>query len=219
MTERYEAARRAMLETIKRYGIRDRRVLDAMMAVPRHLFVPEEVRHSAYADHPLPIGRGQTISQPYIVALMTELLHLRGKERVLEIGTGSGYQAAVLSLLCEEVYTIEYIRELCEEAAERLEQLGYRNVHTRCGDGYDGWPEAAPFDAVIFTCGTPRIPQPIIDQTKEGGRIVVPLGEPPDELNLIRITKTKKGLVRESFGGVLFVPMRGKVEKRECGDS
>ena len=213
MDEEYAAARRAMVNTIRRYGVQDQRVLNALLSVPRHLFVPDHLQHSAYADHPLPIGHGQTISQPYIVAFMTELLLLRGDERVLEIGTGSAYQAAVLSLLCKEVYTIEFLEQLCEEARERLKRLGYRNVYVRCGDGYFGWKEAAPFDAVIITCGTPYIPSPIIEQTKEGGRIVAPLGSPPGDLVLTRFTKTQKGLKRETFGGVLFVPMRGKVEQ------
>lgn len=210
--QKYAEMRQAMVETIRRYGVRDSRVLDALASVPRHLFVPKELRNSAYADHPLPIGYGQTISQPYIVAFMTELLELGGEERVLEIGTGSGYQAAVLSLLCKEVYSIEYIPQLCEEARRRLEELGYRNVHIRCGDGYSGWPDAAPFDCVIITCGAPRLPEPLVEQTKTGGRIVVPLGTPPDELTLCRLTKMGKGLRGESFGGVLFVPMRGRVE-------
>jgi len=213
MDEEYAAARRAMVNTIRRYGVQDQRVLNALLSVPRHLFVPDHLQHCAYDDHPLPIGHGQTISQPYIVAFMTELLLLSGNERVLEIGTGSAYQAAVLSLLCKEVYTIEFVKQLCEEAKERLKRLAYRNVYVRCGDGYFGWKEAAPFDAVIITCGTPHIPQPIIDQTKDGGRIVAPVGNPPDDLVLTRLTKTKSGLKKETFGGVLFVPMRGKVEQ------
>jgi protein-L-isoaspartate(D-aspartate) O-methyltransferase len=210
----YEQQRKNMVDVVKRYGIRDERVLDALMKVPRHLFIPENVRDNAYDDSPLPIGCGQTISQPYIVALMSELMELKGNERVLEIGTGSGYQAAILSLLANEVYTIELIEAHSHNAAERLKQLGYQNVKVRCGDGYEGWEEFAPYDAVMVTCGAPSLPQPLVEQTKSGGKIVIPLGEPHNTLQLIRFIKRYDGsLDREYHGGVLFVPMRGKIEK------
>ena len=205
-----------MVDTVRRYGIRNERVLNALMSVPRHLFVPDYLRDSAYDDNPLPIGCGQTISQPYIVALMSDLMELRGDERVLEVGTGCGYQAAVLSLLAAEVYTVEFIKTLADEAAERLKRLGYDNVRVRCGDGYHGWEEFAPYDAVMVTCGAPKLPQPLIEQTKVGGRIVIPLGDPLNTLQLTRFIKRKDGsLDREYHGGVLFVPMRGRIEKEQ----
>lgn len=203
-----------MVDVVRRYGVKDERVLDAIATVPRHLFVPEYLHDSAYSDSPLPIGYGQTISQPYIVALMSELMELKGEERVLEIGTGCGYQAAILSLLAKEVYSVEYIKALADEASERLARLGYRNIKVRCGDGYDGWEEFSPYDAVMVTCGAPKLPQPLVEQTKTDGRIVIPLGDPLDTLQLMRFIKRRDGsLDRQYYCGVLFVPMRGKVEK------
>jgi len=205
-----------MVDTVRRYGIRNERVLDALMSVPRHLFVPDYLQNSAYDDNPLPIGYGQTISQPYIVALMSDLMELKGDERVLEVGTGCGYQAAVLSLLAAEVYTVEFIKALADEAAERLKNLGYDNVKVRCGDGYEGWQEFAPYDAVMVTCGAPKLPQPLVEQTKVGGRVVIPLGDPLNTLQLTRFIKRKDGsLDKEYHGGVLFVPMRGRIEEEQ----
>ncbi len=192
-------------------GIRDERVLAAMARVPRHLFVPPEYRAAAYDDRPLPIGAGQTISQPYVVALMTEKLALRGGQKVLEVGTGSGYQAAVLAEMGCEVYTIEIIESLAEAARKRLAALGYEKVHVRAGDGFYGWPEAAPFDAVILTAATPRVPAPIMEQMKIGARIVFPQGR-GDLQTLMRGVKGPRGLRLEAAGRVRFVPMVGAVE-------
>ncbi|MDZ7346817.1 MAG: protein-L-isoaspartate(D-aspartate) O-methyltransferase, partial [candidate division KSB1 bacterium] len=172
---------------IKARGVSDPKVLQAMLRVPRHEFVPATYRDDAYEDFPLPIGYGQTISQPYIVAYMTEALHLKGGEKVLEIGTGSGYQAAVLAEIAGQVYSIEIVEPLCREAAQRLQQLGYANVSVRCGDGYAGWPEAAPFDAIILTAAPEEIPQPLVEQLGEGGRMILPLGR--FSQNLVLLTK------------------------------
>jgi protein-L-isoaspartate(D-aspartate) O-methyltransferase len=194
--------------------ISDERVLAAMGKVPRHEFVPAAYRAKAYTDQPLPIGRGQTISQPYVVALMTQLLKLGDDERVLEIGTGSGYQAAVLAGLAQSVYSIEIDPELAAEAARRLESLGYDNVHIRAGDGFFGWPEAAPFDAILITAATPRVPERLADQLAEGGRLVAPVGA-GGEQELTLVTKRNGTLHPRSFGGVLFVPMTGEVRREK----
>lgn len=186
--------------------IRDRDVLKAMGEVPRHLFVPGDVRHLAYEDHPLPIGHGQTISQPYIVALMTQLLDLSGNEKVLEIGTGSGYQAAVLSELAGRVYTIEIVPELGRRSKKLLSDLGYENVTVRIGDGYRGWPEAAPFDRIILTASPPKIPEALLNQlSKEEGILVAPEGEHMQEL--VTITRKGDSYEREHQAYVRFVPM------------
>ena len=209
-----DAARRArMVETqIVSRGVRDPRVLQAMREVPRHLFVDAAERDRAYDDTPLPIPGNQTISQPYIVALMTELLDLAPGERVLEIGTGSGYQSAVLSRLAKEVYSIEILPELARRASERLKQLGYANVTVKEGDGYGGWPERAPFDGVIVTAAPERIPQPLLDQLAPGGRRVIPVGGFFQELKLFE--KDANGRVSErAILPVRFVPMTGEVEK------
>jgi len=190
----------------------DLRVLNAMLKVPRHEFVTEDYRNQAYADYPLPIGNNQTISQPYIVALMTQSAHLHPEGRVLEIGTGSGYQAAVLSELVKEVYTIEIVETLAHDARSELERLGYENVKVKHGDGYQGWEEFAPFDAILLTAAAPKIPQPLIDQLNEGGRIILPLGGKLVQ-RLIRITKIKDELKREEITGVRFVPMTGEVRQ------
>lgn len=210
----YTRMRREMVETqIKARGIKDKRVIDAMLKVPRHEFVPAGLRTNAYEDHPLPIGMDQTISQPYIVALMTEAVRLKPGERVLEIGTGSGYQAAVLAEIAKEVYTIEIIPELAKTADATLKRLGYKNVFVKTGDGFLGIPDKAPFDAIIVTCAAPEIPPPLIEQLAEGGRLVIPVGDGlPQKLIL---AEKKKGKIRKTtITGVLFVPMTGEnVEK------
>jgi len=185
--------------------VSNKRVLNAMLKVERHKFIPEEIRHMAYEDCPLPIGEGQTISQPYIVAYMTELLNLEGNEKVLEIGTGSGYQAAILAELCKEVYTIEIIPGLAIKAKKLLRNMNYKNIKVKIGDGYKGWDKYAPFDCIIVTCAPEEIPQPLIDQLAEGGGIVIPVGKYYQELFLV--TKTKGELIKKSVLPVRFVPM------------
>jgi protein-L-isoaspartate(D-aspartate) O-methyltransferase len=209
------AERRALMvrSQILGRGVDDRRVLEAMERVPRHLFVPPDVAYAAYDDSPLPIGHGQTISQPYIVALMSQLLELDGSETVLEIGTGSGYQAAILGELAAEVYTIEIVEPLAEEARARLAELGYRNVHVRAGDGYRGWPEHAPFDAIILTAAPPELPQPLIDQLADGGILAAPVGDVQQELLVLE--KTARGLERREVIPVRFVPMTGEAQERQ----
>ncbi len=193
-------------------GVRDQRVLDAIGKVERHKFVPEKDVTSAYGDFPLPIGHGQTISQPYIVALMTELCELDGSEKVLEIGTGSGYQAAVLGLLADEVYTIEIVEYLGKQAKNRLKNMNYDNVHVRIGDGYKGWPEEAPFDVIIVTAAPPEIPRALIEQLDDGGIMVVPVGEFSQEL--VKLEKRGDSLEKKTVTYVRFVPMvHGKEEK------
>ncbi|MGQ9646043.1 MAG: protein-L-isoaspartate(D-aspartate) O-methyltransferase [Thermodesulfobacteriota bacterium] len=211
----YKAMRQRMVETqIKARGVKEPRVLAAMLKVERHLFVPKDLHSSAYSDQPLPIGEGQTISQPYIVALMTELLDLKGEEKVLEIGTGSGYQAAILAELAKEVYTIEIIEKLATSAEKLLLELGYKNIKVKAGDGYLGWPEAAPFDAIIVTCAPDHIPKPLVDQLKEGGRMVIPVGEFTQELK--KIVKRGGKLETTNVIPVIFVPMTGEgVKKKE----
>jgi protein-L-isoaspartate(D-aspartate) O-methyltransferase len=197
--------------------IKNERVLGAMRKVPRHEFVPEAVRVEAYQDRPLPIGEEQTISQPYIVAFMTEAIDPQPAHRVLEVGTGSGYQAAVLSGLVAEVYTIELLPALAQQAKERLEKLGYRNVQTRAGDGYAGWPEAAPFDAIMVTCGADHVPEPLFKQLKPGGVMIIPVGKTPDDQSLRVIRKGPQGERQErDVLPVRFVPLRraGDVKKK-----
>ena len=190
---------------IESRGVRNERVLKAMRDVERHKFVPNQHITSAYEDHPLPIGYGQTISQPYIVALMTELCELNGTEKVLEIGTGSGYQAAILSLLSKEVYSIEIVAPLGKMAAKRLKDLGYHNVQVRIGDGYQGWPEKSPFDVIILTAAPPKIPEKLFEQLKEGGVMVAPVGDFHQEL--ITIEKVNGRMVKRVITYVRFVPM------------
>jgi len=211
--EAYAWARERMVQTqIVRRGVRDPLTVAAMRAVPRHRFVPEPLREQAYADHPLPIGLDQTISQPYIVAYMTEALALKGGEKVLEIGTGSGYQAAVLAEIADSVFTIEILKPLADRASEDLRELGYKNVYVLCGDGYQGWPEHAPFDAIIVTAAPDHIPQPLKDQLKIGGRLVIPVGTRYQELLLI--TRTEKGFEERRLLPVRFVPMTGKAQEK-----
>lgn len=212
----YELRRSQMVQQdIKARGISDPAVLHALSTVPRHLFVDARFRPTAYGDHPLPIGEGQTISQPYIVALMTEVLRLKPADRVLEIGTGSGYQAAVLALIVKEVYTIEIVKPLADRARKLLVDLGYGNVTVKFGDGYQGWEEHAPFDAIIITAAPDRIPQPLVDQLKEGGRLVVPLTHPVYYQVLTLATKREGKLELEQIAPVAFVPMTGEVQKRK----
>ncbi len=203
--------RRSMVEEqILRRGVSERKVLSAMEEVPRHVFVPEPLRDQAYADGPLSIGSGQTISQPYIVALMTDLLGCGSGDKVLEVGTGSGYQAAVLAELVGHVYTIEIVPELGEGARETLERLDYRNVTVRVGDGYLGWPEHAPFDGIIVTAAPAEVPPPLIDQLKVGGRMVIPVGEPWTGQSLLLLEKQPDGtLSRKNVLPVAFVPLTG----------
>ena len=197
-------------------GVKDSRVLHALRTVPRHLFVPPAEATRAYEDRPLPIGSGQTISQPYVVALMTEQLRLSGRERVLEIGTGSGYQTAVLASLAARVFSIEIRPELAASAAERLEKLGFRNVEVRAADGYRGWPEQGPFDAILVTAAPERIPQPLLDQLSPGGRMVIPVGGFYQELKVIE--KTATGIIETSVLPVRFVPFVGEAEGRADKD-
>jgi protein-L-isoaspartate(D-aspartate) O-methyltransferase len=205
-------ARERMVQTqIEARGVTDVRVLAAMRAVPRHELVPEELREHAYEDHPLPIGHGQTISQPYVVAVMSEALDLDASERVLEVGTGSGYQAAVLGHLAKEVYSIEIVEPLAVSAQADLARLGYGNVHVRHGDGYRGWPEHAPFDAIVVTAAPDHVPQPLVEQLALGGRLVIPVGTGVQEL--LRITRDETGVHEERLLGVRFVPMTGEAEK------
>ena len=207
--DEYRRARGRMVdEHIRARGIQDSSVLKAMEKVPRHLFVPEQLRHLAYADHPLPIGMEQTISQPAIVAYMTEAAGISKKEKVLEIGTGSGYQAAVLGEVAREVYTIEIIPELAERARRVLDELGYKNVFVKAGNGYLGWPEHAPFDAIVVTAAPEEIPQPLIDQLAVGGKMVIPVGAKNQEMMIVE--RGRKGVTKRRTIPVRFVPMTGK---------
>ncbi len=206
----YDDLRELMVESqlIPR-GIRNERVLDAMRRVPRHLFVEELIRHSAYDDMALPIGEGQTISQPYMVAIMTELLELKGVEKVLEIGTGSGYQAAVLGELAKEVYTIERIAVLTKMAKETLLSLGYENIHLATGDGTLGWPGEGPFERIIITAASPKIPDPLMEQLAMDGILLVPVGSRHSQ-QLLKIRKTKQGVAEEYHTPCVFVPLIGE---------
>ena len=207
----YERRRRDMVEfQLARRDITDERVLEVMRRVPRHQFVPAGARSQAYADHPLSIGLGQTISQPYIVAFMTQALGLQPDDRVLEIGTGSGYQAAVLAELCEEVYSIEIVPELSKRAAIVLEHLGYENIHLKIGDGYRGWPSKAPFDAIMVTAAPGHVPQPLLDQLAPGGRMILPVGR--FHQDLILIEHRERQFFRRKVLPVRFVPMTGEAE-------
>lgn len=211
----FESARKEMVEDqIKRRGIHDAVVLQALLKVPRHLFVEPDDVSRAYSDFALPIKENQTISQPYIVALMTQSALLKADDRVLEIGTGSAYQAAVLAEIVKEVYTIEIIEPLADSAKSKLKELGYDNVTVRNGDGYRGWQEKSPFDAILITAATPKIPRPLINQLKVGGRMVLPLGQTGSSQELMVLTKQEDGSLKKRFiTGVVFVPMTGEIRQ------
>lgn len=219
----YRGLREQMVETQlahppdDRPPVKNKRVLDAMRKVPRHRFVPEDVRDAAYEDHALPIGEDQTISQPYMVGLMTELLEPKKEDVVLEIGTGSGYQAAILGELCKEVYSIEIIDALTQRAIKTLKDLEYKNVHAKTGDGWLGWPEHAPFDAIVVTCAAPKVPPPLIEQLKEGGRLVIPVSTEPYGAweQLMRYRKVNGALQGEEIIPCAFVPMTGSLGEEE----
>ncbi len=216
--DEFEKARASMVENqLKSRGISDLSVLDVMGKMPRHLFVDPSLQERAYVDSPLPIAEGQTISQPYVVALMTESLKLEGSERVLEIGTGSGYQAAVLAEICEEVYTIEIREGLAKSAEERLESLGYDNVQVKWADGYFGWEEYAPFDAIIITCAVNHVPPYLLQQLKEGGRLILPLGSTAYYQTLTLIEKSGEELTVTHITSVVFVPMIGEAQEVRGG--
>jgi len=209
----FDALREVMVrDTIAERGVQDPRVLKAMRKVPRHEFVPEAQRRYAYEDRPLPIGHGQTISQPYMVAIMTEVAEIGPDCKVLEIGTGSGYGAAVLGEVAKDVFTIEIVEPLAAEAAKTLKRLGYSNVRVRAGDGYRGWPEEAPFDAIIVTAAPPEVPEPLKDQLKVGGRLVLPVGTRTQHLRVL--TRTPEGFVEHPLFEVRFVPMTGEAQER-----
>ena len=211
----FAAEREKMVqEQLKPRGIHDERVLAAMAKVPREAFVPENMRAQSYADSPLPIGHDQTISQPFIVAYMTEQLRLQPTDRVLEIGTGSGYQAAVLAELAKDVYTIEIVEPLAKDASARLAQLGYNNAHAKVGDGFQGWPEVAPFDAIIVTCAPDKVPQPLTQQLKEGGRMIIPVGTGMMDQQLYLLEKKDGELAQRAILPVRFVLMAGEAAKK-----
>jgi protein-L-isoaspartate(D-aspartate) O-methyltransferase len=208
----YEKLRSTMVESqIERRGVKDQNVLNAMRKVPRHKFVPNHLKKYAYADEPLPIGEDQTISQPYIVAYMTEQLQLEKDNKVLEIGTGSGYQAAILAEIVDSVFTIEIIDVLAKHAEKTLKSMGYKNLFVKSGDGYKGWPEHAPFDAIIITAAPRKIPKPLLNQLKIGGRMILPVGDFAQDL--ILIMKNEKGMTQKTLLPVRFVPMTGEIEK------
>ncbi|MCL5985391.1 MAG: protein-L-isoaspartate(D-aspartate) O-methyltransferase [Actinobacteria bacterium] len=206
----FEILRMKMVESqIEARGIKDRAVLEAMKKVPRHKFVTEDYIDQAYNDHPLPIGEGQTISQPYVVALMTELAMIGPESKVLEIGAGSGYQAAILAQIVKKVYSVEIIKSLGEQARKRLKDLGYKNIEIKIADGYFGWEENAPYDAIIVTAAPDHIPQPLINQLKDGGVLVIPVGPPGAYQTLWQIIKKGEQLISNNMGGVSFVPLTG----------
>ena len=207
----FRLQRERMVERLRQhYRIKDDRVLAAMMVVPRHLFVPEALQANAYGDHALPINAGQTISQPFIVARMTELLEIDRQSRVLEIGAGSGYQSAVLACLAKEVFAVERIKELADEAERRLRRLDFRNIYLRCADGTRGWEAGAPYDGILVAAGSPEIPEPLLNQLKIGGRLVIPVGETRESQVLVRVIRDEKGFIKENHGSCAFVPLVGQ---------
>lgn len=205
----FTGARRRLIDELRTKGIADLAVLRAFDLTPRHEFVPSGVRHRAYEDAPLPIGNGQTISQPYVHALYLQALQLKGHERVLEIGTGSGYQTVLLAHLCQHVYSVERLRPLLEAARDAITACGVTNVSLMCGDGSFGWPEFAPYDAILVGAGAPKIPQPLVDQLAIGGRLIVPVGGRDDQ-RLVELTRTADGMVRRELSDVRFVPLIGE---------
>jgi protein-L-isoaspartate(D-aspartate) O-methyltransferase len=209
----FAGQRRTMVEEIRRRGISKPEVLEAMAQVPRHLFVPDDVRGQAYSDQPLSLGAGRSVYQPYVVALMTSLLELKRGDKVLEVGTGSGYHAAVLSRIAREVYSIEIVETVASQASKRLSVLGYHNVEIRVGDGYQGWPEAGPFDAILLSAAPPQIPKPLLAQLRVGGRMVVPVGGFFQDLQVI--TKAADGIEKRTIIPVRLSPMTGKVRDGE----
>ena len=211
LTDEMSMQRLRMVERLHdHYQIRDPRVLEVMAALPSHLFVPEAIKSQAYNDNALPISGGQTISQPFIVARMTELLELKGDEKVLEIGAGSGYQTAVLASLSRKVFAIERLEKLAAEASYRLGSLGFRNVNLKAGDGTNGWDAYKPYDAILVAAGGPVIPEPLVDQLRLGGKLVIPIGDDKSKQVLIRVTRTPTGTVQENFGPCAFVPLIGE---------
>ena len=220
MTDEFTIPRQRMTDQLRgHYHIADERVLMAMNRVPRHLFVPEALRAQAYKDNALPISGGQTISQPYIVARMTELLELKGSERVLEIGAGTGYQTAVLSLLARRIYSIERLPFLAAELKERVVRLGIRNVSVRCDDGTAGWKVYSPFEAILVAAGGPEVPEPLLEQLAVGGRLVIPIGETQRSQMLVRVRRTEKGYERENCGPCSFVPLIGEHGWKEANNA
>ncbi len=211
ITDEMTMQRLRMAERLRdHYKIVDERVLEAMARIPRHLFVPEAIKSQAYNDNALPISRGQTISQPFIVARMTELLELTGQEKVLEIGAGSGYQTAVLASLARKVFAVERLADFANEANQRLQTLGIRNVTLKAADGTFGWDAYMPYDAILVAAGGPEIPEPLVAQLKIGGKLVIPIGDEQRSQMLIRVTRTEGGVVRENFGPCAFVPLIGQ---------
>jgi protein-L-isoaspartate(D-aspartate) O-methyltransferase len=212
-TDRFKELRENMVRTqIVSRGITDKAVIEAMKKVERHLFVPEVYIQQAYGDHPLPIGYGQTISQPFIVAFMTEILKLDKSSKVLEVGTGSGYQAAILAEICDSVYTVEIVEELGDRAKQLFKELGYNNIRVKIGDGYEGWDKYSPYDAIIVTCAPTHVPEPLEDQLKEGGRMIIPVGERYIQ-ELVLLTKKNDTLRQSSVLDVRFVPMVDEKDK------
>ncbi len=214
----FQAARNRMVQRhLAERGIKDPRVLEAFRTVPRHLFIPPEVRRLAYEDESIPIGEGQTITPTFDVAFMTEALEPKPTDKVYEVGTGSGYQASILSRLVKEVYSVEIHKPLGEQAAKVIKQLGYDNIHTKVGDGYAGWPEAAPFDAIIVTCAPEKIPPPLVEQLKEGGRMIIPLGDRYNQAVYLVVKKDGK-LVGKKLRPTLFVPMTGRAQREAAAE-
>lgn len=209
--DEYQIPRERMIQRLREhYKITDEKVLDVMRRIPRHLFVPEALKSQAYKDNALPIAANQTISQPFIVARMTELLELNPQSKVLEIGAGSGYQTAILSQLAQKVYAIERVAQLASEAQNRMQSFGIRNVILRCADGTNGWESHAPFDAILVAAGSPAIPAPLLNQLRIGGKIVLPVGQDQKTQNLIRVIRTPKDFQTEDFGACAFVPLIGE---------